>query len=166
MSDLIMEGEKIRAQITKIDENLLIVDTHQPTYKGFLSVSKEYCPNHFDSATSKNSEENKKNAFRINEMDVEFKSNYFIPLKLGQDSLVETDISEIAPVRPIQIDIPTPLTLVVHHQSDYILKFVPIQVNLVQWKGTGTTTKIDAQRNTGVHASVTNNLDIIHDYKP
>lgn len=58
-TDINNKDEKRKAQITIFDQRLIIDDNHQPSYQDFVLVSKEYCSNHRNSATSDNA--NKKN---------------------------------------------------------------------------------------------------------
>ena len=75
--------------------------------------------------------------------------------------MVETAINEVA---PIDTGLPVLSTSVVQLKSDYIRKHIPIQINVAQWRGTGSTT-LNAQGDTGANTSATNNLNLIHDYR-
>ena len=75
--------------------------------------------------------------------------------------MVETAINEVA---PIETDLPVPSPSVVHLQSDYIRKHIPIQINVAQWKETRST-RLNVQEDTGANTSATNILNLIHDHR-
>ena len=99
-------------------------------------------------------------------MEVIFEGNDFTPFELGKNSLVETAINEIGPLLVEETDLPTSISPVVHNQSDFARQPVQFQVNTVQWSKEESAQNIEAQEDTGANASATNNLEIIHDYKP
>ena len=74
------KDEKRRAQITSVDQRLIIDDSHQPSYQDFVLISKVYCTNQSDSATS--DKEHKENGFKISKMEVKFESNDFTPFDI------------------------------------------------------------------------------------
>ena len=146
------------ASVSTIDQRLIIDDSHSPSYQDFLATINDYCPHLIDSAIYPSK------GIQIKKTDVHFDSSDFIPFQLGRDSLVETAVNELA---PIDTDLPVQPTPVVHFHSDYIRKNLPIQfkVNAAQWNGIGTM-QLNGQGDTGANTSATNNLSIIHDYRP
>ena len=89
-----------------------------------------------------------------------------LTFELGKNPLVEAAINEIGPLLVEETDLPTPISPVVHNQSDFVRKPVQFRVNTMQWSKKESAQNIEAQGDTGENASATNNLEIIHDYKP